>query len=78
MNDKVAISYFQPIPNSVRVGIKTYSFETRRGISLAWIDQSDVQIVLEVTKECCGGQLRHPYRLANEAQIRIWEGTAER
>jgi len=74
----VAVKYFQPIDNRVQVSGGFYVFSVRRNVSMAWVLKHHVQEVLNYTKRCCGGSLNHPYRLANDSDVRIWENTAER
>ena len=73
-----AMVYFQTIPQTVVVGKDTYSFFVKRNICLAWVKDEHVNTVLSITKSCCGGNKTHPYRIANDHLIRVWEGIAER
>lgn len=78
-NGKVALKYFQAIPQSVRMSSKKeYHFDTRRNISMAWVDVEDVEFILGIVKVCCGGNRNHPYKYANESDVRIWSGESER
>ena len=78
MDGYTAIKYFQQIPQSVRVGGTTYNFEIKKQICMAWIKDEHVNTVLGLTRVCCGGNKTHPYRLANETDIRRWTGVSER
>lgn len=68
-----ALTYFQPIPQTIKIGEKVYNFVVKYGICLAYIDEEDVSRVLNITKQCCGGKLSHPYREATPNQIKVWE-----
>jgi len=73
-----AVKYFQQVPQRVKVAGITYDFAIKANICMAWIKDEHVSTVLALTKNCCGGRKNHPYRLANEADIRRWSGISER
>ena len=64
---QVALVYFQPIPKL----IGKYYFDTRRSISLAWVNENDVGTLLALKGGCCGGQRQIVYR-ATENQVKVW------
>lgn len=68
----VAITYFQEVPQQVKIGDTTYRFAVHANICMAWVKKEHVQAVLNITRTCCGGNKRHPYREANETQVRRW------
>ena len=69
---KVAVKYFQPLNNDLKVNGKTYSFKVKKSISIAWIEPEDVDAVLNVVKECCGGNRMRVYKLEHETHVRRW------
>lgn len=77
-NGKVAIRYYQSENKFVKIGESAehqYLFETRAaGISLAWVNASDVDAVLKIMKGCgCSGGSQHPmFHLASEMDVKIW------
>lgn len=70
---KVALVRYMPLSQSVEFNGKRYEFVDRKGVSLCWVDESDVGKVLEVTKQCCGGVRTRLFRYANQAQVNYWE-----
>jgi len=68
----VAIARYMPQEEGVRVNGKNYAFTVRHGVSLAWVDEADVPAVLSISRMCCGGQRRHKFLAANQAQINVW------
>jgi len=69
---QVAIDYYQTIPHVVQVNRNEYAFVVRADICMAWIKEEDVNAILSVTKQCCGGNRNTVYRLANENDVRRW------
>jgi len=78
MDGHTAIKYFQQVPQKVKVGGVVYYFSIKANICMAWIKDEHVDTVLSLTKTCCGGHKNHPYRLANDSDIRRWSGISER
>ena len=76
MNDnQTALVRFGPLPYDVVVQAngKTYTFKNHNGVSMAWVDNEDVEAVLMVRHTCCGGKKSRTFQLANSAQIAHWE-----
>lgn len=69
---QVAVKYFQPIDQFLKIGSKTYHFKTMKSLSIAWIDAEDVDSVLNVVKECCGGNRMRVFRLEHETHVKRW------
>jgi hypothetical protein len=69
---QVAVKYFQPLDQILEIRGKTYFFKVRKSISIAWIDAEDVDAVLNVTKECCGGNRQKVFRLEHETHVKRW------
>jgi hypothetical protein len=74
----VAMKYFQQVPQRVQIGKSEYRFEVKRNICMAWVQEEHVGAVLDIVRSCCGGHRNKPYRLANEADVRVWSGISER
>jgi len=73
-NGKVAMRYLTPIQKYIMLGNKhEYVFIPRYSVSLAWVDEADVELILSVPKsscEGCGGSARsNGFILANQASI---------
>jgi hypothetical protein len=72
---KVAMRYGQPIQKLLQLGNKhSYIFVPRFSVSLAWVDEEDVGIILAVPpkRKCCGGGKSSGFTLANQASINCW------
>jgi len=74
---KVAMRYLTPIQKYVMLGNKhEYIFAPRYSVSLAWVDEADVNMILNVPKSSCqgcGGSARsNGFILANQASINCW------
>lgn len=68
----MALYYYQPIPKMVKVNGKSVYFDCQHGISLAFVDTSDVPALLSALGGCCGGKRQIIY-LATEVQYRHWK-----
>jgi hypothetical protein len=71
---KVALRYLQPIQKYIRLGNKhEYVFTPRFSVSLAWVDEEDVNAILNSPKpsgQCCGGAGRtNGFILASQSMI---------
>ena len=73
-NNKIALMHYQPVDKTITVEEKTYRFEYRNHVALAWVDKEDVGKVLLIKKKCCGDQLRPVFQYANQNQVLIWKG----
>jgi len=68
---KVVVIYYQPMPKRVNVqGIEIY-FDCQHGLSLAFVDESQVAPMLAFKGGCCGGKRQVIY-LATEVQYKHW------
>lgn len=45
----------------------------QHNVSLGWVRENDLPIILEMKTNVCCGQTRNKYRLANELDVLIWE-----
>ena len=71
---QVAIAYFQPMPQTVKVGGTVYNFIIKFAVSMAWVNEEHVYDILRIIKECCGGSVHTPYRYATQGQVNVWSG----
>lgn len=81
LNDKgeTAVVYFQPIQKLVELGNgHSYVFKVDRSISLAWIPESDLALVLDLRGGCCGNTTNRIFRVASASDVRLWSHTADR
>jgi len=69
---KVAMVYYQPMPKLIKVGNKDYWFDCQHGISMAFVDETDVTPLLNFMGGCCGGKKKVIF-LASEAQHSHWK-----
>lgn len=69
---QTAVVHYQGSPKLVTVRGTHYFFDCKFGVALAWIQPDDLNEILSLTKQCCGGN-RHPmFRLATESQVHCW------
>lgn len=71
---QVAMRYLQPIQKYVQLGNShEYVFISNFSVSLAWVDEADVDMILNLPKpsgSCCGGQARsNGFMLADQSAI---------
>jgi len=70
---QVAMKYLQTIPHVIQVRDKYYAFVVKANINLSWIDEEDIDIVLNThRKSCCGGRKNQEYFFANELDVQRW------
>lgn len=69
---KVVMRYFQPMPKAVRVGSNTIFFDSKFGVSLAFVDEQDVQSLLDFRGGCCGAK-QQVITLASEVSYSHWQ-----
>ena len=69
---QVAVKYFQPLDQDLKIRDKTYHFRVKKSLSIAWVDTEDVDSVLNVVKECCGGNRMRVFRLEHETHVKRW------
>ena len=67
-----AVVRYMEQAEEIHVNGKRYTFEVRRGVSLCMVEDVDVPAVLGISRMCCGGQRRHKFFAANQAQIDLW------
>jgi len=65
-----ALKHYISNPKLVKIGDTEYYFHPRANISMAWVKDEHVDKVLAITKQCCGGNRKSVFRVANEADIR--------
>lgn len=71
---QIALKYYQPAQVLVQQtpSGSDYVFVPKASISMAWINQEDVEEVLARYKKCCGGHRKKSFMEANEQDVRIW------
>jgi len=68
---KVAVRYFQPIPKYIRVGQDEYVCDVRHGVSLLFVEESQVPLLLALEGGCCGGK-RKIFSLCGQEAYNVW------
>jgi hypothetical protein len=71
---QIAIAYFQPMPQTVKVRNIVYNFIIKHAVSMAWVNGEHVNDILRITKICCGGNSVTVYRYATQGQVNVWSG----
>lgn len=71
-NGKIILRYYQPMPKLVKIGNKTISFDSQHAISLAFVDDEDVEPLLNYLGGCCGKKQKVIF-LATEVQYEHWK-----
>lgn len=66
--------YFQEVPQTIKIGADTYRFSVKANVCGCWVKDAHVGAVLGISKTCCGGNKRYPYRIANDMQKERWGG----
>ena len=69
---KVVVRYDQPMPKAVKIGNKTIVFDSKFGVSLAFVDEEDVPAMLSFLGGCCGGK-KQVITLASEVAYSHWQ-----
>lgn len=77
VDGKVAIRFWQPSPKYVKRGQKEYVFDVRRGISLIFVNEDEVQAILATIGGCCD-QKRQIFSLASQHAVDFWSGKIDR
>lgn len=54
VDNKVAVWYFMPMPKAIKIGEKVTVFQCEHGVSMAFVDENDVQPLLDYKGGCCG------------------------
>ena len=70
----IAVMYPTTIPHIVSAHNHEYAFVVQYNVNLAWIKPEHLPAIMAVTKECCGGNKKPKYVLANELNTRLWLG----
>ncbi len=75
---EIAITYYQPTGKYIRLGNgHEYVFRTTRDVCLAWIRPEDVEAILQVVRECCGGSKHKICRYSSQQEVNIWTGIGD-
>ncbi len=54
VDGKIAMFYKTPMPKAISIGNKVFVFSCEHGVSLAFVDESEVQALLDYRGGCCG------------------------
>ena len=71
VDGKVVVRYAQPIPKPITVGGKFYLFSCEHGVSLAFVEETEVQPLLDFLGGCCGKRQK-VISLASKAVYEHW------
>lgn len=69
VDSNVALRYHQPTPKYVQIGSKEYVCSVKNGVSLLFVAENEVPLLLGYLGGCCGGQKRVFSLCSNEAYI---------
>ena len=58
-------------PRNITVNGNAYSFIVKHGISLAWVDDKDLQAILKLKGGCCNHQ-NNLFGMASEMAVKVW------
>lgn len=75
INDQgqVAVRQFRQSERLVEVHGNGYYFAVRASISMAWVNEDDLDAILNYTYNCnCGGTPKIGFGLASEDDVRRW------
>jgi len=78
VDGKVAIRFWQPAPHYVKRDQREFIFDLRHGISLLFVEESEVPGLLATIGGCCD-QKRQIFSLASQIAVDHWRtGTGGR
>lgn len=71
----VAIRHYNSNPATVKMEADgtLYSFVPRMSVSLAWVQEKDVDTLLLVKARVCCGKQANKFRMANMMDVSVWE-----
>lgn len=70
---KIAIRHWNSNPVAQVVGGTVYHFVPQHGASIAWVDEKDVPVLLNIKASICCGQKRNKFDYATELAVKVWE-----
>jgi len=74
---QIALVYYQPTPRIVSFPAKPkpkqYAFVVQHAVSLAWVDEGDVDRVLQIKNYCCNNQSKPAFRYASDMAVKVYE-----
>ena len=71
---KVALRYHKAVSKYVPVAQNTgYIFQVRNNVSIAWVDEKDIQQILRMKSNCMMCPT-YPYTIATQEQVSKWYG----
>lgn len=68
----VGIKYLQSVQQYITVNGREYVLTTRNNVTMSWVHPDDVDAILSIVKECCGGQKHKKFTLSNELDVQRW------
>jgi len=71
VDGKIAMFYKNPMPKAIGVGDKVHIFSCEHGVSLAFVDESEVQPLLDFRGGCCNKRQQVVF-LATETLYQHW------
>jgi len=72
-NGMVAVQHYTTNGYATKVGERTYTWIPQHNVSLAWVDEKDVDKVLSIKNRACCGQQRARFFLASLINVNLWE-----
>ena len=72
VDGKVAVFFYMPAPKAIKIGDHLIIFGCEHGVSLAFVDEGDVQPLLDHRGGCCGRN-RQIFNLASQTQFSHWK-----
>lgn len=71
LDTKVVVRYSQPTPKHIKTNGKDFIFSCEHGVSLAFVDEEDVNSLLSYLGGCCGKRQQVIF-LATESVYKHW------
>lgn len=72
---QTALKYRLPVPVIAKntPSQTEYRFTVKANLSIAWINQEDIDNLINRKKTCCGGTTHKLFRYASEDEARRWQ-----
>ena len=71
VDGKVVLRYSQPVPKYINVAGNEYICNVQHGVSLLFVEESEVPPLLEYKAGCCGGE-KKMFSLASQMAYNVW------
>ena len=70
----VAVRHYISNPTSLRIHATDYVWSPQHNVSLAWVSEAHLPLVLAVkTDACCGNVTKPKFWIANANDVSIWD-----